>query len=230
MQRKLITDSELRLRCSKYVAAALDVFGGDKQKLARNASIPSAKYINDYLHGRWNPSTERLFNINHCSKVSPDDYGIPLFKATRYAERMRELFRQGHTVSEFEAALNPLDSSIIDKLLADVLPSALSLVKFSQLWEDNAVEALLKNPEFCIRLQRTEKAPVLRRDLEMNYIKRNWGACAETAREIKAGVWEWFTESMYRLELEQLEGCLYEFRGFNINTGNLVAKREVIIA
>jgi hypothetical protein len=67
-------------------------------------------------------------------------------------------------------------------------------------------------------------------ETEFKYITNMWGSLAETAHEIRTGLWEWFTDSFYRMELEHISDATYEFRAYFKPTDKLSVKREVTIA
>ena len=74
-------------------------------------------HIRGYLEGKYSPSVEKIQRMQELTSINPDAFDLPIADALKCVERMRELFRQGHIVSEFSKALRPLDYKMIDKLI-----------------------------------------------------------------------------------------------------------------
>jgi hypothetical protein len=224
-----VSDSIVRQRTARYVAAVLEASGMNFNELKRAIGGTCSNHIKGYVAGKYSPSVEKILRMYGLTDINPDDYDLPIMAALDCVERMREMFRKGHTVSEFSKALRPLDYKVVGKLIGGQMVTTLTLLRFQYYWHANNAEKLVQGAAFRESCAKKDSAKLQRDDAEYQYIARHWGALAETAREIRSGLWEWFTDTLYRMELEHLQDNIYEFRAFLKTTGELSVKREVTI-
>lgn len=230
MENKPISEADMRKLSAKYMTAAFEASGLERKAFCLECGLPYSKSLKSYMRGQLCPSVDKLLRVYDVTGLRPDTFGIPLLHALELAQRMRQLFREGHTMSEFVKALYPLSRLLCGKILANEPVVMHSLAKFEFYWMQNDVENLIANPEFQQSCAKSAPRNIIRRDFEREYIRKAWGALAENAREIRPGLWEWETEEIYRMELEHLEAEIYEFRSYYKPTNELSTKREVRIA
>lgn len=224
-----VSDSIVRQRTARFVAAVLETSGLTYNELKKAIGGTCSGHIRGYIEGKYSPSVEKIQRMQELASINPDAFDLPIADALKCVERMRELFRQGHIVSEFSKALRPLDYKMIDKLIGGQMVTTLSLLRFRYYWFANNVEKLVQDAAFRATCIKKDNPNPHRNEAEYQYIAKHWGVLVETAREIRSGLWEWFTDSIYRMELEHLCGNIYEFRAFLKATGDLSVKREVNI-
>jgi transcriptional regulator with XRE-family HTH domain len=226
-----ITEEIVRKRTARYVSAVLGADGMSYVELKKAIGVSSNKHISEYAAGIYAPTVDKIIRMYEVTGVSPGAFDIPVFNALKCAERMREMFREGHTLAEFAKALQPTHRQVINKLIEGQSVTTISLLKFQYYWHANDVENLVQQPKFRETCGRMHHAPKKYcPEMEFKYITNMWGSLAETAHEIRTGLWEWFTDSFYRMELEHISDATYEFRAYFKPTDKLSVKREVTIA
>ena len=224
-----ITDEIVRKRTSRYVSAVLDAEDMSFMKFKKAIGVASNKHINEYVAGIYAPTVDKILRMYEVTGVSPGAFNLPIINALKCAERMSEMIREGYTVSEFMKALQPTHRQVVGKLIEGQSVTTVSLLRFHYYWHTNDVENLVKDPTFRESCARKQEPPHRHPDAEYKYIVNTWGSLGQTAREIRKGLWEWFTDSLYRMELEHLHDNIYEFRAFLKSTDKLSVKREVTI-
>ncbi len=223
------SDSVVRQRTSRFVAAVLEASGMNFYELKKAIGGTCSDHIKGYVNGKYSPSVEKILRMYDVTGVSPGAFNLPIMEALKCVERMREMFRQGYTVSEFSKALRPIDYKIVGKLIGGQMVTTVTLLRFHHYWHANDVENLVQDAAFRESCNKKDAPKPYRNEAEFQYILKHWGVLAENAREIRSGLWEWFTDSLYRMELEHLQDSIYEFRAFCKTTGELSVKREVNI-
>lgn len=223
----MISTYEMRQISRRYVRDALQASGLNTDDFASACRIKCAKQMRDYIAGVVCPTVDRMLLMHKASGIRPDDYGLPLLKCNALTEEMRQGIRNGHAQAEFVKATQ-CDKNIINALVNGNGVTLASVMKFVEAWEKYNVPALISDPEFAASTIR--KAPKTRSEKEHHWIERVWGGLAESAKQIRNGFWIWFSDSIYRLELELISDDLYEFRGIVNSTGEISTRREVHIA
>lgn len=227
---ELVTDSVVRQRTAKFVTAVLEASKMNANELKKAIGATGSGHIYGYMSGKFSPSIEKMISMYELTGINPAAFGLPIVDAMKCVERMRDMFREGHTISEFSKALRPICSGVISKLIGGHMVTAITLLRFHYYWYANNVEKLVQDIEFRASCIRKEPSKQRKNEVEFQYILKHWGALSESAHENSSGLWEWFTDSLYRMELERLHGNTYEFRAFLKATGDISVKREVIIA
>lgn len=223
----MISVYEQRELCSRFVRDALNTSNMSVEDFVAACGIKNAHQMNDYLRGSVCPTVSRIMIMHKLTGLRPDDYGMPLIRGEQLVEEMRSYVRCGHSQAEFVKATR-CDKNIINALINGGSVTMNSVYKFVEGWQKYNVPTLINDPEFAEMLIR--KGPVTRSDKELRWIKQIWGGLAESAKQIREGFWVWFSESLYKLELEHISDDLYEFRGIFNATGDVSTRREVHIA
>lgn len=209
------THASYRESSQKYVRAAFAASGLTRQDFARKCGIHSDKSIKDYLNGSNCPNVERLIAMYNFTGIVPDDYGMPLLEALDCVDQMRDMFTKGRAISEFAKATR-LNHRIIGRLIDGESVTLMSVMKFRAGWMNEPI------PE------RSDEQ-VAGTSKELRWINAMWKTLAKTAQEIRKGLWIWYSDSLFRMELEHIADDRYIFRSIERETEKIFTIREVQI-
>lgn len=214
-----------REHASAYVRDALNRSGLSRKAFAEKCEI-APKAMNDYLRGKYAPALERIFAIYRLTGIPPDDYGIPVLNALECVMHMRALWRKGRNITSLAKELQ-IEKWIIGKLVDGSAVSLNSLLRFREAWVKNRVWERSELPQ--PRPEKPEMPAKSRQKREYDWIKRIWTSLAKNAKEVSDGFWVWYSNSLFRMELERKKEGTYIFRSITIATNEIYTQREVQI-
>ena len=144
-----ITEEVVRQRTARFVRAALEAANMSAREFAKVVGIAGNTHISGYAAGKYSPAVDKILRMYEVTGVSPGAFNLPIINALKCAKRMREMIREGNTVSEFAKALKPFHRLATEKLIEGHPVTTLNLVMFHYWWHENNVEKLVQDPAFC---------------------------------------------------------------------------------
>lgn len=221
-----IDETTLRKHCQAYVRAAVESSGLSRREFANKSGDYTEYALAKYINGTNCPGLERLLAMYNLTAVAPDDYGLPLLDALDCVDQMRDMFVKGRSVSYFVKATG-MRKDVIENLIEFRAVSLKSILKFRDIWIKKNIPRRIEDGVFLPTMR--FNADDSRSERELHWIETMWKSLAKTAQQIRDGFWIWYTDSLFRLELEHIADDRYTFRSVIRKNEQIFTSREVQI-
>ena len=187
-----------------------------------------------YASGTQKPGLSRLFRIERVSGLSLDTMDERIWQSIRFLERCHAAVEEGATMKKISRGLGISDGAF-RKCIRFIREYKQGKIGLEKCWM--LPDTIIKIADKSGAMSEAEIEELFGAISADTYTARTWigATCGQeiqaTAREIAPGRFEFFTDALYRCEIE-IDGQIGRFRAFFKKDGNeaLSIDREVRIA